>query len=244
MRVESEIGRHLEEQARKNLKRGLPLVAISYAFLWIIGLDYFPTHMDLGKLAAPSYFLAGIVFMYGLMQFIVPYKYWKSGLNGERKVVSNISNKLGNEHSLFNDVMLKDGIRGGNVDHIIIGPRGIFAIETKSIEGIITINGDNWEGKKSPSLQAKNNAKRIYRLLTNSRILDRQLPLVQAIVVLSNSKAEPKIEKPPEMCKVIQIKNQTDSSLYDYIMSHQDVVFSSEEIGTIVEFLKDAMLKR
>ena len=244
MRIESEIGPHLEEQARKNLKRGLPLVAISYAFLWIIGLDYFPTHIDLGKLAAPSYFLAGIVFMYGLMQFIVPYKYWKSGLNGERKVINNISSKLGNVHSLFNDVMLKDGKRGGNVDHIIVGPRGIFAIETKNIEGTFTIYEDNWKGlKNSPSLQAKNNARRLYRLLANSRILDREFPLVQAIVVLSNSKAEPKIEKTPEMCKIIQIKNQADCSLYDYIMSHQDIVFSTEEIGIIVEFLKDNMLK-
>jgi hypothetical protein len=82
----------------------------------------------------------------------------------------------------------------------------------------------------------------LYRLFVNSRILDGQLPPVQAIVVLSNSKAESKIEKTPEMCKIIQIKNQADGSLYDYIMSFQDVVFSTEEIGIIVEFLKDMML--
>jgi hypothetical protein len=242
MRIESEIGPHLEEQARKNLKKGLPLVLISYVFLWVTGLDYFLIHIELGNLAAPSYFLAGIVFMYGLMQFIVPYKYWKSGLNGERKVVSNISNKLGNEHSLFNDVMLKDGKYGGNIDHIIVGPRGIFAIETKNIKGVYVINGDRWEGlKNSPSIQAKNNARRLFRLLSNSRILDRQLPLVQAIVVLTNIKTEAKIEKTPEMCMIIQLKNQADNSLYDYIIGHQDVVFTTQEIGLIVEFLKNQL---
>ena len=108
------------------------------------------------------------------------------------------------------------------------------------MEGAFTIYEDNWKGlKNSPSLQAKNNARRLYRLLANSRILDREFPLVQAIVVLSNSKAEPTIEKTPEMCKIIQIKNQTDCSLYNYIMSHQDIVFSTEEIGIIVEFLKN-----
>ena len=155
------------------------------------------------------------------------------------KSVSNISNKLGNEHSLFNDVMLKDGKNSGNIDHIIVGPRGIFVIETKNIRGNFTINEDRWKGlKNSPSLQAKNNARRVYRLLNNSRILYRPLPIVQAIVVLSNSKTELKIEKPPEMCSIIQIKSQYDSSLYDYIMKHQEVVFSTEEIGAIVEFLK------
>jgi hypothetical protein len=244
MRIESDIGPYLANNAKKNLKSGLPLVVISYLFMWIVAFDWFPIHVDIGKLTGPSCFISGLVFTYGLYKFIQPYHYWKNGLNGERKVVSNISGKLGNEHSLFNDVMLRDGKSGGNIDHIIVGPRGIFAIETKNIQGIITIYEDNWKGQKnSPSSQAKNNARRVYRLLNNSRILDRQLPLVQAIVVLTNNKAEPKIEKTPEMCKIIQIKDQADSSLYDYIMSHEDVVLSTEEIGIIVEFLKDVKLK-
>ena len=45
MRIESEIGPHLEQQAKKNLKKGLPLIVISYSFLWFIGLDYLPTHI-------------------------------------------------------------------------------------------------------------------------------------------------------------------------------------------------------
>jgi hypothetical protein len=242
MRIESEIGPHLEQQARKNLKKGLPLVIISYAFLWVTGLDYFPIHIDLGKLAAPSYFLAGIVFMYGLLQFMVPYKYFKSGLNGERKVIVNISNKLGNEHSLFNDVMLRDGKSGGNIDHIIVGPRGIFVIETKNIQGNFIIYEDNWKGlKQSPSSQAKNNSRRLFNFLNSSRVLDRQIPYVHAIVVLTNNKAIPTIEKLPEICKIIQIKNPADSSLYDCIMSNEEIVFSTEEIGVIVEFLKDMM---
>ena len=127
--------------------------------------------------------------MYELMQFFVPYQHWKSGLNGERKVVNNISSKLGNEHSLFNDVMLKNGKRFGNIEHIIVGPRGIFALETKNIHGTITVNGDTWKGVRgSPSLQAKNHARRINNILDSSNILQRQIPYVKAIVVLSSKK--------------------------------------------------------
>ena len=84
------------------------------------------------------------------------------GLNGERQVIANISDKLGNEHSLFNDVMPRDGKAGGNIDHIIVGPRGVFVIETKNLQNPISVHGDNWKGlKQSPSMQAKNNARRV-----------------------------------------------------------------------------------
>ena len=242
MHIEKPIGKYSEEQARKNLKKGIPILLISYAFFLVTGLYYLPTYINLGKLAPLCNFIAGIAFMYGLMQFFVPYQHWKSGLNGERKVVDNISNKLGNEHVLFNDVMLKDGQHKGNIDHIIVGPRGIFALETKNIQGTVTINGDDWKRvRNSPSLQAKNNARRIYNFLNNSSVLDREIPYVKAIVVLSSQRTQLTIEREPNRCKIIQIKDQADISLYVYIMEH-DVLFSTEEIETIVQFLKDKIL--
>ena len=65
--------------------------------------------------------------MYGLLQFVAPYQHWKSGLDGEKLVVNNISNKLGNEHALFNDVMLRDGKRLGNIDQVIGRPTRHFS---------------------------------------------------------------------------------------------------------------------
>jgi len=241
MRIESEIGPYLATQAKKNLRIGFPMVIISYIFIWIVGLEYFPIHIDLGNLTAASCFIAGIFFTYGLYKFILPYKYWMSGLNGERKVVSNISSKLGDDHSLFNDIKLKDG-KTSNIDHVIVGPRGIFAIETKNIKGNVTIEGDNWRLKQNPSLQAKNNAKRLYRLINNANILHRELPLVHAVVVLTNPKLKINPVRMPNLCDVVHIKNQSDDSLYKCVMSYGDVVFNNEEIGRIVEYLKYVMI--
>jgi hypothetical protein len=80
MRIESEIRPHLELNTKKNLKKGLPLVLIAYCFTFVIGLENSPFHIDLGNLTAHFYFIAGITFMYGLMQFLVPYKFIKMGL--------------------------------------------------------------------------------------------------------------------------------------------------------------------
>jgi|WetSurMetagenome_2_1015567.scaffolds.fasta_scaffold261010_2 hypothetical protein len=240
MRIESEIGPHLEEQAKKNLKKGLPILVITYGSLLLIGLDFSPLYINLGKMTAPIFFVSGIAFMYGLMQFIVPYKYFKMGLSGERQVIANIADKLGAEHSLFNDVMLKDGKAGGNIDHIIVGPRGIFVIETKNFSKSRSVYGDNWEGlKQSPSMQAKINAKRVYFLLNNKNILGRPFPLVHAIVALPNGKSKLEIKKFPEMCEIIEIKDGNDRSLYDYVMSYKEIIFSTEEIGRIVDSLKN-----
>jgi hypothetical protein len=238
MRIEKPIGQYSETQARNNLKKGIPIVLISYAVLLVITLDYLPFYINLGKLTAPVAFITGMAFMFGLMQFIAQYQHWKMGLNGEKKVIENISKKLGYEHALFNDVMLKDGKRLGNIDHIIVGPRGIFVIETKHIHGKITVNGDIWNGVRgNPSQQAKNHARRLYNLVNYSRIFDGEIPYVKPIVVLSSKKTELLIEKSPERCKIIQIKEVTDNALYAYIMEN-DVLFSTREIELIIELLK------
>jgi len=243
MRIEKPIGKYSAAQARNNLKIGIPIVVLSFTFYLIATDNNLPFYINLGKMTAPIVFISGMAFVFGAMQFLRPYRHWKMGLDGERKVIANISSKLGYEHALFNDVMLKDGLRLGNIDHIIVGPRGIFAIETKHINGKVNVNGDIWGGVRgSPSQQAKNHARRLFRLINNSRILDWEIPYVKAIVVLTHKKTDLTIEKNPEKCKILQLKEIADTSLYDYIMEN-DVLFSTQEIELIIELLKGKIVE-
>lgn len=54
---------------------------------------------------------------------------WHKGIQGEKMVVEALS-PLDNSYVLINDVLLPE--RNGNIDHILVGPSSIFAIETKS----------------------------------------------------------------------------------------------------------------
>lgn len=54
---------------------------------------------------------------------------WRKGILGEKMVVEALS-PLDNSYVLINDVVLSE--RKGNIDHILIGPNGVFVIETKS----------------------------------------------------------------------------------------------------------------
>jgi hypothetical protein len=183
----------------------------------------------------------GVFSTFGLIFIMLPYRTYKSGLTGERNVVKNISDKLSSDYSIFNDVLLKDGKRSGNVDHIIVGPTGIFVMETKNNKGIVTYDGYNWKGislNGNPSGQAVSNALRIRDILKNCEVFKEKAPYVNAVVLFTNSKINLKISKDPQWgCKVFQIKKLTDSCLSDYI-KNEPIRFSDKEITSIEQSLK------
>ena len=167
-------------------------------------------------------------------------------MNGERKVVNNISTKLGSANFLFNDISFKDGNRG-NIDHIIVSEHGIFVIETKNIEGEITIDENYWKGKgfkQSPSNQAITNAARVRELLENQKVLDRPVPYVNAIVVLTNPKLKIHYLKKPSEPKIIDLKDENDSSLKDYVLSFSPTFLTYKEVTDIVSCIDYSRLSK
>src|SRR2546430_14040479 len=74
-----------------------------------------------------------------------------NGRLGER-IVTDALRRLPDDYCLVNDVVLS-GARG-NVDHVLIGPRGVVAIETKRLAGHIRCHGDTWyaNGRRRDSI--------------------------------------------------------------------------------------------
>src|SRR5260370_29154948 len=107
----------------------------------------------------------------------------RKGLEGEQSVASELS-YLNDEFLLLNDVMLPGG--RGNIDHILIGPTGVFVFETKNYSGKYVCYGDRWylQGKRekydvsSVSIQAKNNANMLAGLLHASGFTVDVNPLI------------------------------------------------------------------
>lgn len=66
---------------------------------------------------------------------------WYKGLEGENLVL-NYLNTLPKDYFVFNDVNLPG--KKGNIDHVVIGPNGIFTIETKNYGGKYYIKGNQW----------------------------------------------------------------------------------------------------
>lgn len=123
---------------------------------------------------------------------------WSVGKKGEL-AISEALKDLSNDYVLLNDLMLPDG--KGNVDHLVMGPNGLFVIETKNYSTYVKCLGDNWfvNGKKIRSLskQAKGNAVAVRNNLAEI-FADQgsRLPFVTALLVFVNGHGRLAIKNP------------------------------------------------
>jgi hypothetical protein len=123
---------------------------------------------------------------------------WSSGKRGEL-AVSEALKDLPNDYVLLNDLMLPDG--KGNVDHLIMGPNGLFVIETKNYSTFVKCIGDDWfiGGKKIQSLskQAKRNAVAVRENLATVFAGQRvRLPFVTPLLVFVNGNGRLSVKNP------------------------------------------------
>lgn len=66
----------------------------------------------------------------------------KFGLQGEKEAFDLLS-KLPRQYKVLSDVHLVDGNKSSQIDFVIIGPNGIFIMESKHIKGIINGKEDD-----------------------------------------------------------------------------------------------------
>jgi len=64
----------------------------------------------------------------------------KAGIAGERTVVSGLAQLFGDDWILFRGYRN----RGGEIDHLLLGPAGLIAIEGKHRNATVHCDGDNW----------------------------------------------------------------------------------------------------
>jgi len=91
---------------------------------------------------------------------------------------------------------------GGDIDHIVLGPSGIYVLETKNWSGDIACRGDEWQRpgkhnfKGSPSLQVKRNSARVRQAIESSSSLRALNVWVEGIVVFTNRHATLHLNSP------------------------------------------------
>ena len=123
-------------------------------------------------------FLAILLFFGILLSFLSYNKNinWIKGAEGEM-VVSEYLNELSRKYIILNDVNLPGHY--GNIDHIVLGPTGIFVIETKNFSGSYIIDDDQWlygsdsnnkKAYKNPGDQIKGNSKALSKFLSSEGI--------------------------------------------------------------------------
>jgi Nuclease-related domain len=68
----------------------------------------------------------------------------RAGIAGEQLVAAELGRALGDDWTLLRGYRN----RRGEIDHLLLGPSGLFAIEVKNINATVHIDGDRWRADK------------------------------------------------------------------------------------------------
>ena len=138
-------GGWLKKKSREYLIKAL-LYGAAFVFLLLISTPRLPTHIippDFDN----SVTLFAIVPVVGAYLNLREYIACNRGMEGERRVKQHLDSEFGAGYYIINDVeYVYDEKKNSkaNIDHIILGPNGIFVIETKATAGDITYKKDFW----------------------------------------------------------------------------------------------------
>jgi hypothetical protein len=165
------------------------------------------------------------------------------GRHGEDAII-DVLRGLDDSCYLINDVVLPSS--HGNIDHVLLTPKCIFALETKHWEGNIVCRGDDWsrhyrEGifssKKfnigSPSKQVKRNAFDLSKIIESGLFHNTFNVWVEGVVVFTNRQVSLKIYEPS--VAVLRVEE-----LYNYIFSSKKIAgLSKRDLESIGKFILD-----
>ena len=184
-------GNYLKNQVRKNLAKAVLSIVLFCLIFFTVSLSVL-SNLSLSIFDVAG-FLLSLVPLAAFYYYMRNYRVYNAGWEGEKQVTNLLSSKLSDEYLLLNGLYLRNG--GGDIDHVVLGPSGVFVLETKNWSGDITCNGDEWQRggkngfKTSPSLQVKRNAAKIKHVIDSSPALRSLGVMVEGIVVFTNNHA-------------------------------------------------------
>jgi hypothetical protein len=182
--------------------------------------------------------LLGLVLAFG--HFTKAYDKWEHWFLGKRGelAVTRALNGLPDGYVLLNDLLLPRG--RGNVDHFLIGPNGLFVIETKNFDTHVRCEDDRWfvngNPVKSLSWQAKSNALAVWKNLQPLFSQHRAyLPFVEPLLVFVKHKRALDLNQPT--VHVLR-EDELVGFICNYKPRSRSVRFSPELIRAMVHHLQ------
>ncbi len=224
---------YLKNQVRKNLAKAVLCIALFFLIFFAVSLRVLLT-LSLSIFEAAG-LLVSLVPLAAFYFYLRKYRIYNAGWEGEKLVAKLLNSKLSDDYFLINDLYLHNG--GGDIDHVVLAPSGIFVLETKNWSGDITCNGDMWQraGKRnfkgSPSRQVKRNTAKIKHIIDSSQAFRSIGVWVEGIVVFTNNHAALHLNDPTVLIlKLPQLPNYITAYRSSSNYSRQQLEAIGEEI--------------
>lgn len=205
------------------------LILLLLGFMLFI-INIFPYGTIGTILILTSYFLG----VYTYQKYLT----WKSSESSEELILNELK-KLPDSYNLISNVVIPPN--RGDTDYVVIGPNGIFVIETKHYGGEIKCDGDKWQRYKiskrgakyllwagSPSAQVKRNAKVLKDFLLEHKeeIFKRDTPhiWIESILVFTNERAKLQVKNPSvKILKVYEISDFILAQKVPYNLDKEEI---------------------
>ena len=176
-------GQSLREEWDRLIDNNLPLIVFGPGALWLVWF----THWIQPPISAKAWLMLaciGTAIAAGAFFRVMPQaRRLVRGERGELKVAEALEDLRPAGYRVFHDLR-RDGY---NIDHVVVGPAGVFVIETKFRSGFGEIEFRNGEGlfvggrkeETDSLLQARRNARNVRSMLKDDCKVDRWVkPLV------------------------------------------------------------------
>lgn len=172
----------------------------------------------------------------------------RRGLEGEQRTERLLSG-LPDDYTVISDLTIHGGGKESQIDHVVVGPTGVFVIETKNLNGSITGGGDDHElfqhkvgragGRYGKSFYnpVKQVGTHVYRL--SQFLKEHQIPTwVDGIVFFSNPEAQVHVKS--EKTPVFSYR-EGPHRLLDYMVNHKGKGLSGERQADVVRLITSTL---
>ena len=185
---------YLEDNEHDNLVESSMYVgaAIGFAFavIFLIFFGIIPwifLQVAMGNLTAVAITTPAVLLLIGwlirefYLRIKVPYKNYRAfeaGRKGEEKVVDRLRNALDNRWTIFRNLHLPG--HNDDIDIVLVGPAGVWALEVKSTRTNTRVQGKRWEmqvqkgwvsSRENPSDQVTKDARQLNDFLKRQGIV-------------------------------------------------------------------------
>lgn len=180
-----------------------------------------------------SYLTVFIIFVVFFRKMKKNFFLYRAGRHGELKIAEKLK-KLPDNYSIFASI---DLVNRGDIDFVVIGPSGVYAVEVKNHSGRIGFDGRNITRNKRKLddkdilWQVKNNAMQLKEYIIDNM---GEKHFVDAVLVFSNRHAKLIFDNKEEIreTKVLKIEE-----LNDYILS-RPMKFPDVEVMRLARLFK------
>ena len=158
---------------------------------------------------------------------------WQKGYEGERVVAKLLEAELPDGFHVFNDVRFPG--RFANIDHLVVGPTGIFVLNTKNWRGSVAWADDGqtllWNGEPEKKNTVKAALADALDISDKLKTLTNRKYFVKPVLVFPMAKVSPKLDTVVEL--------QQDDYLVEKRLTWRDKrnALSPKEVDEIVAAL-------